>query len=137
MALFGKESGDVTVGVGVNVGLTVGEGVLLEDGVPCAGTVAVPVPATLTVVACTGGCKIVQTKKLAESMISIPSAASNGISLLFAKTCCCGAGGCGKSAGFCSGGLLPCCVNACVNFPLFKFHLYPFKLSYQYCFARE
>lgn len=123
MALFGKESGDVTAGVGVSVGLTVGEGVLLEDGVPCVGTVAVPVPVTLTVVACTGGCKIVQTKRLVESTINRPSAVNNGISLLFAKTCCCGAGGCGKSAGFFSGGSFPCCVNAGVNSPLFKFHL--------------
>ncbi len=137
MTLFGVESGDVAVGVGVNagLGLAAGDGVLPGDCVPFGGTAAVPVVAT--VVACTGGCKIVQTKRLVESRITIPSTARNGISLLFAKTCSRGTGGCGISGKFCSGGLLTCCVNFGVKSPLFKFDVSLFKQSYQHRFAHE
>lgn len=135
MTLFGEVSGDVAVGVGVNVGLAAGEGVLPGDCVPFGGTVAVPFVAT--VVACTGGCKIVQTKRLVESRITIPSTARNGISLLFAKTCSRGTGGCGISGRFCSGGLLTCCANVRVNSPSFNFDISLFKPFYQYRFAHE
>lgn len=119
MALLGEESGDVIFGEGVTVGLLAGEAVLPAVCVPRTSTVAVPV--TETGVACTGGCKIVQTKRLEESAINIPSTASNGISLLFANTRCCGTGSCGTSDGFCSGGLLIWCVNAGLNSPLFTY----------------
>ena len=135
MTLFGDVSGDVVVGIGVNVGLAADEGVLLVDCVPLAGIVAVPLPAI--VVACTGCCKIVQTKRLEESIINIPSVANNGISLLFAKTCCRSTSGCEISGGFCSAGLLTCCVNTCVNSQSFKCALYPFKPSVLYSIARS